>query len=218
MANNENAPVKDENELENGDGAAPSEENTTGTPPSTPASTTAGENAPPAPRPRTRATAPVEEEKKKVEVDVDVLERLLDTVEKQGQRLKDVEAAADVGRLNRIQQARNEGKLVKNAKVSMYDNKVVLGWARIKDDVYFDEAGRLHEDQQVALYLDDGKDEKGKQKTTKSEPMSYRAFARLTSKLEGEVISERKDKDGTMFYTVQLEDGREYELAIVFIN
>jgi len=152
--------------------------------------------------------------KESVEVPKDVLERLLDTVEKQGEKIKDLESAADVGRLSRIQQARNAGKLVKSAKLSIYEGKVVLGWSRVKDDVYFDESGRLHEDQQVELYLDNGKNKK----PTKTEPMSYRAFARLTTKIEGEVIKESKDKEGQIMFTVQLEDGREFELPIVFLN
>jgi hypothetical protein len=154
-----------------------------------------------------------DKEKKTVEVEKDVLERLLSTVEKQGEKLKDLEAAADIGRLSRIQQARNSGKLVKAAKVSVYEGKVVLGWARVKDDVFFDEQGRLHEDQQVELYLDNGKE-----KPEKTAPMSYRQFARITTKIEGEVIKESKDKEGEMSYTIQLEDGREFTLPIVFLN
>lgn len=156
---------------------------------------------------------------KKVEVDADVLEKLVSGYEGLQQKVKDLEGAADLGRLSRIQQARNQGKLVKSAKLSTYNNQIVLGWAKEKDDVYFDEAGRLHEDQQVVLYLDDGKDEKGVQQTKKTDPISFRAFARLTQqKIVGEVIGENKDKDGNLSFTLQLEDGREFTVPIVFLN
>ena len=152
--------------------------------------------------------------KKVVEVDAEVLQKLVGGYEKLQEQVKDLTQAADLGRLSRIQQARNAGKLVKAAKISVYEGKVVLGWARVKDDVFFDEGGRLHEDQQVELYLDSG----DIKKPTKTEPMSYRQFARVTQKVEGEVIGETKDKEGQMSYTVQLEDGREFTLPIVFLN
>jgi len=163
---------------------------------------------------------PVDEpEEEKVEVEATVLKRLLDTVEKQGEQIKDLTEAADLGRLSRIQQARMSGKLVKRAKISVYNDKFVLGWKKVTDDVYFDEQGRLHEDQQVSLFLYEGKNSDGTFKQpTETQPMSYRAFSRLTTKAEGEVVSERTDKDGQKFYTIQLEGGEEIELSIVFLN
>lgn len=152
--------------------------------------------------------------KKTVEVDAAVLEKLLNTVEKQGDQIKDLTQAADLGRLTRIQAARNQGKLVKTAKLSVYEGKIVLGWALIKDDVYTDEKGTIHEDQVIQLKLDEGKGNE----PSDSKPMPYRTFARVITKVEGEVIKETKDKDGRLFFTIQLEDGREFELPIVFIN
>lgn len=157
-------------------------------------------------------------EKKKVEVDADVLERLVGGYESLQQKVKDLEGAADIGRLARIQALRAEGKLVKNAKLSLYEGAVVLGWVTVKDDVYTDERGVIHEDQQIALYIDDGKDEHGKQKTKKTDAISYRTFARVVTKIEGEVVREIKDSDGRMVYGIRLEDGREYDLPITFIN
>lgn len=154
------------------------------------------------------------EKKKEVKVDSEILQKLVDKLEKQEQQIKDLEASADLGRLQRIQGLRNQGKLVKKAKISIYNGKYVLGWAKVKDDVYFGEDGRLHEEQTVELILDNGE---GKE-PIKSDVISYRTFSRLCQKEEGEVIKESKDSDGQTFFTLQLAQGRTIELPIIFIN
>lgn len=163
---------------------------------------------------QTTPPGPKTEKKKTVEVDAETLEKLVTGFETMQQKVKDLEGAADIGRLQRIQAARNDGKLVKAAKVSMYEKKYVLGWVVVKDDVYFDEAGKMNEDQQIKLFLHEGK---GKD-PSETKPMSYRQFSRLTTKVEGEVIKESKDADGKMSFTILLPDGLELELPIVFLN
>ena len=155
-----------------------------------------------------------EEKKKTVEVDAEVLNKLVTGYETMQQQVKDLEGAADVGRLDKIRSARMEGKLVKSAKLSVHDGNIVLGWKKQTDEVYFDEQGRLHEDQTVVLFLDQGEGKKAKE----TEPVSYRAFSRTTTKVKGEVISESRDKDGQKFFKVQLEDGRTFEVSVVFVN
>lgn len=152
--------------------------------------------------------------KKEVKVDSEILQKLMDKMEKQEQQIKDLEASADVGRLQRIQSLRNQGKLVKKAKVNVYNGKYVLGWAKVKDDVYFDEQGRIHEEQTVELTLDNGEGNE----PVKSDVMTYRTFSRLCQKEEGEVIRESKDADGQVSFAIQLVNGRVFELPIVFIN
>ena len=150
---------------------------------------------------------------KTVEVDQEVLRKLVDTVETQKQDIEDLKSSADLGRLSRIQQARESGKIIKTAKLSVFNNKIVVGWIKESDDVWFDEQGRLNEDQKVCLFLDNGEEE-----PVKTKPMSYREFSRITTKIEGEVIGESKNKEGQVFFKIQLEDGREFELPIQFIN
>lgn len=166
-------------------------------------------------KPKVTAPQPPKVEKKKtVEVDAETLTKLVSGYEALQQKVTDLEGAADVGRLARIQAARNDGKLVKKAKVNFYNGKYVVGWVSVKDDVYFDEQGKVHEDQQVKLFLNEGK---GKE-PSETAPMSYRQFSRLTTRVEGEVIKESKDVDGAMSFTVLLPDGLEIELPIVFLN
>ena len=157
-------------------------------------------------------------EKRMVQVDAETLEKLVAGYEKMEQKVEDLTKAADVGRLARIEQLRNQGKLVKSAKVSVYSGKVVLAWVSVKDDIFFDDQGRLHEDQQVELILDGGLDDNGKIITERTKPMSYREFARLITKADCEVVRESKDKDGVTFFTLLHSSGREYELPISFIN
>ena len=157
---------------------------------------------------------PVSEKKKTVEVDAETLTKLVSGYEALQQKVTDLEGAADLNRLTRIQAARSDGKLVKKAKVNVYNNKPVVGWVSVKDDVYFDEQGKMHEDQQVKLFLFEGA---GK-KASETAPMSYREFSRITSRIEGEVIKESKDSNGVVSFTIMLPDGLELELPIVFLN
>lgn len=160
-----------------------------------------------------------EKKKETVEVDKDVLDKLVKGYEVMEQKVQDLEGAADLGRLDKIKRARMDGKLVKSAKVNIYEGRVVLGWRKDKDDVYFDESGKLHEDQKIILILATGeKDKEGNEVTEETEPMSYRTFARVVTKQDGEVVKESTEADGQKFYTIQMKDGRRYELSIVFIN
>lgn len=186
-----------------------------------PATPGGGSAGPATPGKTESSTAPADTKKKDsntVEVDKDVLKKVLDTIEKQKIDIEDLKASADIGRLSRIQQARESGKLVKTAKLSVYDKKIVVGWIKESDDVWFDEQGRLNEDQKICLFLENDDKEVNEGKPIKSKPMSYREFSRVVTKIEGEVIKESKDSDGQTFFTVQLDDGREFELPIQFIN
>jgi len=153
------------------------------------------------------------EDKKKgktVEVDSDVLERLLTTVENQGKKIEILTEVADKSRLNRVEEMRSQGKLVKKVNLNMYDNKVVIGWTKVKDDVYMDHEGRLHEDQIVGLIF------KGETKVSKE--LDVRSFSRLITKVAVEVIEESKDRDGNTNLVVQTPDGEEIKIDARFIN
>lgn len=147
-----------------------------------------------------------------VVVDKSILEKLLSRVDRLEEDNEILRGAADKGRLSRIESLRAQGKLVKTAKVNFLDNKAVVGWSKVKDDVYFDSEGKLHETQIVKVYLD-GKD--GEKETRE---LDYRTFSRTMQKVEGEVISESSDKDGNVSCTIQLKDGREYKIDVLFIN
>lgn len=152
--------------------------------------------------------------KKMIEVDANVLQKLISQIDAAEEKLKDLEGAADLGRLARVQEARNKGKLLKTAKVSMYGDKLILGWRTVENDVFIDADGKLHETQKIELILDEGE---GKE-PSRGKIINQTEFSRVVTKVKGEVVRESKDDDGQTFQTVMFPDGRKVELSIVFLN
>jgi hypothetical protein len=104
----------------------------------------------------TKATAaPAESKKDTVELKkttLDALMKRLETLEKEQKQLLEVQ---DRRTKSKIEELRRAGKLVKNVKLRSLENKSVIGWKTIEDDVYFSD-GRLIEKQTVEVWLDDG--------------------------------------------------------------
>ncbi len=149
-----------------------------------------------------------DDKKDVVEIPRSTLEKVmtrLENLEKDNELLKEV---ADKEKLNKIQNLRSGGKLVKTVNLNMINNMVVLGWSRVKDDVYFDEQGRLHEEQIILVHYEDGK----------KKEMDYRAFSRIKSPLKAEVLSETKDTDGNHNLKVITPEGKEINIDIKFVN
>jgi len=154
----------------------------------------------------------MDEEKKeqKTEVSVSVLESILNRVEKLESENQILREVADKNRLGRVEELRAQGKLVKSVNLNTFEGKIVIGWKKVKDDVYQDQQGRLHEDQIVGLIFE-GEKEVGKE-------MDVRSFSRLLVKVPCEVIEEGKDKEGNINFTVQLKDGRTIKIDSKFVN
>lgn len=185
------------------------------------AAKTGGENTtqqtPPTPPAGPLDSGEKKEEKKRktVEVPEDVLEKILAKQELQDKEMeklkKDNEIlreVADKGRLNKADQARADGKIMKIVRLSKIGDAYVVGWKRIKDEVYTDERGVIHEDQQVEYYFNEGE----------AQMMSDVKFSRNRRQEECEVISETKDKDGKITYVVLTKKGLELPIDITFIN
>ena len=176
--------------------------------------TTAGVTnpAPPmtAPTPPTPPTPPVTVKPKEdvVEVSKSTLEKLLNRVENLEKDNELLKEAADKEKIAKIARLKSGGKLVKTVNINVLNNKIVIGWSRVKDDVYFDEQGRLHEEQIIAVHYEDGE----------KKEMDYRAFSRLRTSLKGEVVAETKDNDGNTNLKVMLADGKEINIDIKFVN
>ena len=154
-------------------------------------------------------SAPVKE-KEMVQVPKDVLQTLLTRVEKVENDNQILREVADKNRLGRVEEMRAQGKLVKSVNLNTFEGKIIVGWRKIKDDVYLDTQGRLHEDQVVGLIFQ-GETEVGKE-------MDIRSFGRLLVKIPAEVIEEGKDKEGNINFTVQTKDGREVKIDSKFVN
>ena len=155
------------------------------------------------------------QKRKMVEVPEDVLQKIIDKQEAQEKEMeklkKDNEIlreVADKGRLNRADQLRADGKIMKMVRLYKIGDLYVVGWKRIKDEVYTDERGVIHEDQVVEYYFNQGEPQQ----------MSDVKFSRNQRQEKCEVISETKDKDGKITYTVLTPKGQKLSIDITFIN
>lgn len=155
-------------------------------------------------------------EKKTVEVPKEVLENILDRLEQYQSKVADLEQAqkeyeqtASQDQILKIEKLRASGKLVKSVRLNYYDNKLVLSWQSIMDDVYVETGtGKEIALQKTRLTYVDG--------TTQE--MAQIEFARRKMQRQYEVIKEGKDRDGNMLYTVIMEGGKEVEIDGRFVN
>ena len=147
---------------------------------------------------------------KTIEVDAETLQTVLDRVSKLEQDNQILREAADQKRLGRVEELRLQGKLVKTVKLNTIDGQIIVGWKTVKDDVYFDAEGRLHETQIYEIYFFD--------KTVEPKQVDIRGFNRLITKVDAEVLEESKDRDGNTNFTVMTKDGREIKLDSKFVN
>lgn len=86
--------------------------------------------------------------------------------------------------------------------------KVILGWKMVKDDVYVDR-NKIVENQVIMLVLEDG--------TPKE--MSYQDFVRLYSVVQCSKIEDRTDEKGNLILKLQRNDNKKvYEIDVKFVN
>ncbi len=158
------------------------------------------------------------EKKNTVPVDRSVLEQILanqkkldETIANQAKTIEMLRSVADKGRLAKFEEQNRGTQLVRRAKVGVWRGDVILGFTMVKDEVGF-ENGVLKENQVIRVYLD-----KGKGKEPVPTDLEYLFFYRNLSRLEGEVIREARSSTGET-RTIKLDDGREFELDVRFIN
>lgn len=160
----------------------------------------------------TRATRPnadaPEEEEEMVSVPKKTLDSILKRLDSVEDKNKILESVADKGRMARVEQLRAQGKLVKSVRVGKIGDKFVIGWKLIEDDVHFDNEGKLVEVQTIKVFYED--------KSTAE--FNVRNFANSMERIEGEVTSEGKDRDGNITLVVLFPDGNEITVNQTFIN
>lgn len=145
-----------------------------------------------------------------VEVEKATLDKILS-------RMEMLEEAADKGRLERVRALRNTDKILKKVNLSTYNGRIIIGWRSIKDDVFFDREGKMHEDQVVELYFYNGKTNKEGQPLPEAE-LNIQSFSRLLKRISCEVIEESKDKNGNINLTVTTPDNQEIKIDLNFTN
>lgn len=143
----------------------------------------------------------------KVEVSAQDLRALLERIGQLEDQQKEILQTAPSDQIARIESMRRSGKLVKSVKLRSIDNKIVLGWKIVKDDVYF-EGSKLVEVQVIRVFFADGS----------TEEMGMRDFTRKASYDQYEVIREAKDNNGDITLTVITKDGREIMVGERFVN
>lgn len=110
--------------------------------------------------------------------------------------------------IQKIEQLRAQGKLVKSVKVRKIGLKYVVGWQTLQDDVYIDENGRLVEKQTVKVFFDDQSDK----------TYSMRQWGSAPEYVSFEVTGEERDAEGNLFFKVLGPDGKALTLNAIFIN
>jgi len=148
-----------------------------------------------------------ENKKDIVELKKTTLDALMERLAKLEEEQKELLAVQDRRTKSKIEELRRAGKLVKNVKLRSIDNKVVIGWKTVEDDVFFSD-GRLIEKQTVEIWLEDGE----------KKVLSMRQWATMPLYNEYEVIRESRNEDGDILLTVRRGDGKELEVNVIYAN
>lgn len=168
----------------------------------------------PTPEPKPRATASGNKKEKTDEEMVTVSAKTLQSILS---KIEVLEKAADRGRFEKANSEKNPQKITKSVNLATYQGRIVSGWRILRDDVWFDHEGKLHEDQIVALFFHKGKkDENGVPVPEKE--LNVQSFARLLKRLPAEVIEESKDRNGNINLTVITKEGEEIKIDNNFVN
>lgn len=106
--------------------------------------------------------------------------------------------------------SRNKKDLPPIVKLRMMNNKVILGWRTIQDDVFEDSTtGRWKEIQIIELIYEDGEKEK----------IALRDYVRRYVYAEAKVLETVKKEDGAVVLKVERKDnGKVYEVGVQYIN
>ena len=148
-----------------------------------------------------------ENKSNKVEVDVDVLQGLIKQVADLEKKTNQIEQTASQDQIRKIEAMRASGKLVKAVKIRRYNNKLVLGWRVIRDEVWLAD-GKLHEKQDIEVFLDDGT----------SAETSLLQFTRACLYETYEVIKESKTATGDLEFVIMLNGGKELTINTKYVN
>ncbi len=174
------------------------------------ANTNLGEGQAPVPVPKKTETDTVLVEKAVLEQILENQRRLENTIKQQEKDISMLTTVADKGRLAKYED-KNRGTLIRTARVGIWKGDVILGWVMVKDEVGFVH-GVLQETQIIKLFLDAGPGN-----SPKEQEVEYLNFYRNVSRATGDVLKESRGTNGET-RLIKLQDGREFELDIRFIN
>jgi len=148
-----------------------------------------------------------------VEIKREDLNNLISKLDKLSKDQELLFKAADKNRLAKAQDLEGEN-LIKQCKISTWADtgKLIIGWKLITNKVEI-VMGRWMEDQSVVIVLDGGE--------TMTVPL-LEFYRNILIKEEADIIARTEkvddNKKKAIFFTLQLNSGRELEINSVFIN
>ena len=149
------------------------------------------------------------EEKKDI---IPVKKDFLETLQKEIEGLKkdrDLLLSVADKRALAMHYQRNQGDIPKVINLRVIDEKVIVGWRNIKDDVYDKGDNKWVEDQQTELLFEDGSSRK----------MRIKDFERLHTKVECKRLAVIKKEGGDIEFRLKRTDnGKEYLVNATFVN
>lgn len=165
---------------------------------------------------------------KTVSVDSSLLETILANqeelkkqIEARDKTIEMLTYAADKGRVANWEN-QNKGELIRKMTVGFWpmdngETRAILGWQTVRDQVTVDSVThRVIEEQIIRLFLEN-RDAEGNIKEPETRDVPHLDFMRNVQRVWGEVIKESREK-GVEFRTIELSDGRRYEMDIRFLN
>lgn len=151
------------------------------------------------------------EEPRKVEVDISFLEDMRKEQEALKEKINFLEEISDKeSKANYL--AKHKKKQAPEMKLRLFENKIVIAWRTIKNDVWVDTTGKIIEDQiiEITLRNKDGQVEKKK--------MSLVQFNRHFNYINCRMI-EKREIEGSIFFTLErLDNGDKIEINEVYVN
>lgn len=157
-----------------------------------------------------KETKKVEEEKKDtVEVSKDFLNDLKNEMKSLKENQSMLLEVADKTQLSKFY-SRNQKKLPSIVLLRMLENKVIIGWGKMKDnDVYEESRGKIVEAQTVDLVLEGGD----------IKTLSYKNYIRQYTTQKAKVISTTENENGDIILkTERIDNGKQYDINIKFVN
>lgn len=154
---------------------------------------------------------PQKEEKPKnkkdiVEVERGELVKILKKMEENEKEIKMLKEVADKGRLAHWQST-HEKESPKIYRLTTHDDKVVLGWKMVTNQVWKDSNGEWQEKQEIQLSLDNGE----------KVILSYPEFITKTHKIEARLVGSSQ-KGSITFLELETASGEKYVVDSTFVN
>lgn len=135
-----------------------------------------------------------------VSVPKEKLDKLFAIVEEQSKKIEMLEEVADVGRIDRYR-AEHGGPRPKFVRLSVFQKKIVLGWATVENEVEYDyETDTVSENQTIEVILKDETAEGGMIKKR----IPLRVFGVSMHKIDAEVLTTTVSARGQTIFDVEV--------------